>query len=80
MTSTTLAVIVFAGFVIGEVTMGMILKKTTRRKLKCALGFHGLSTAQIKDDGRVITQRCLYCDKVINMYERDEENTIRRVR
>lgn len=48
------------------------------RKIKCFFGFHALNT--MDDRGEIIIQRCLYCDQLVNMYERDKENIIRRVR
>ena len=48
------------------------------RKIKCFFGFHARNT--MKDDGRTITQRCLYCDHLVSMFERDHENVVRRIR
>ena len=48
------------------------------RKIKCFFGIHEPDT--IEDDGRTITQRCLYCDRLIHILERDNANKIRRIK
>lgn len=47
------------------------------RMFKCWLGLHAPDT--VRDDGNRILQRCLYCDRVVHEFERDENNFIRRV-
>jgi hypothetical protein len=50
----------------------------TWRKVKCWLGLHAPDITE--DKGKIIIQRCLYCDRTIKMFERDNENIVRRVR
>ena len=48
------------------------------RKFKCWLGIHA-PDSKLNDSGKYITQRCLYCDRVVHQFRRDANNKIRRV-
>jgi hypothetical protein len=46
------------------------------RKIKCFFGAHAPNC--IKDEGTMIVQRCLYCDRIVTRFKK-ENNRIRRV-